>query len=114
MSNENPRVVILGTLPLDDLRRAFAEGVAWSEWALHGATIIWQDDREKAEAEAERRYPGGRPRDDVEYVYPDQKRLCGPREATRPTVAEPFAGAGGMAEAIGRAMRRAMEEDFHG
>ena len=49
-----------GTLPEDDLRRAFVAGAKW--WELHqtGATM-WQSDRNLAEDEAERRYPNGKP-----------------------------------------------------
>lgn len=49
-----------GSWPRGDLRRAFVEGAAWWEWERMGATI-WRSDRDKAEAEAERRYPSGGP-----------------------------------------------------
>ena len=42
----------------DDLRRAFVAGAAWWEYEKEGATM-WNTDRNKAEVEADRRYPGG-------------------------------------------------------
>lgn len=50
-----------GTWPADDLRRAFVRGAKWWEWQSRGATM-WQADQRVAEAEAERRYPDGKPR----------------------------------------------------
>lgn len=47
-----------------DIRRAFVAGAQWWEWESRGATM-WQSDRNKAEAEATKRYgtssrpPGG-------------------------------------------------------
>ena len=35
---------------------AFVAGAAWAEFELHGATI-WQEDRNKAEAAAAKKYP---------------------------------------------------------
>lgn len=52
---------IHGSLCQDDLRRAFVAGAAWWEFNRTGFTI-WPEDRNLAEKEAERRYPGGRPR----------------------------------------------------
>jgi hypothetical protein len=49
-----------GTWPADDLRRAFVAGAAWHEYHSTGFTM-WRSDRDVAEAEAERRYPGGLP-----------------------------------------------------
>ena len=45
-----------GRWPKDDLRRAFVTGAAWWEYESRGATM-WASDRDKAEAEAERRFP---------------------------------------------------------
>lgn len=50
---------IEGTLPENDLRRAFVNGAKWWEFHETGATM-WQSDRNLAEAEAEKRYPGGK------------------------------------------------------
>uniref|UniRef100_A0A6H1ZLF0 Uncharacterized protein n=1 Tax=viral metagenome TaxID=1070528 RepID=A0A6H1ZLF0_9ZZZZ len=44
----------------DDLRRAFVVGAAWWEFHTTGATM-WRSDRDLAEAEADRRFPGGKP-----------------------------------------------------
>ena len=52
---------IEGTLPADDLRRAFVDGAAWWEFTATEFTM-WNSDRRVAEAEAEARYPGGKPR----------------------------------------------------
>jgi len=49
-----------GLWTADDLRRAFVAGAAWWEYHRTWATM-WPSDRDKAEAEAERRFPGGRP-----------------------------------------------------
>ena len=49
-----------GTWTANDLRRAFVAGAKWREWHSTKATM-WQSDRDLAEAEAERRYPGGHP-----------------------------------------------------
>ncbi len=43
-----------------DPRLAFVAGAQWWEWHSRGATM-WPSDRALAEAEAERRYPGGQP-----------------------------------------------------
>lgn len=51
--------VLEGTWPADDLRRAFVEGAKWWEYESTGATM-WPSDRNIAEAEAERRFPGGK------------------------------------------------------
>jgi len=60
---ENVEAVVngapLGSWPLDDLRRAFVAGAKWWEWHSTSGTI-WPSDRHLAEAEAERRYPGGK------------------------------------------------------
>lgn len=53
--------IIFGSWDGDDLRRAFVEGVAWWEYVKTGGTI-WSADRERAEDEAERRFPGGKAR----------------------------------------------------
>lgn len=50
--------MIKGTWPEDDIRRAFVAGAKWWEYRTTGATM-WQSDRNLAEEEAERRYPGG-------------------------------------------------------
>ena len=47
-----------GTWPEDDIRRAFVAGASWWEYHKTGFTM-WQSDRNLAEDEAERRYPGG-------------------------------------------------------
>lgn len=47
-----------GTWPADDLRRAFVRGAQWWEFHSRGATM-WPSDRDLAEGEADRRYPGG-------------------------------------------------------
>lgn len=49
-----------GTWAADDLRRAFVAGAQWWEYHRTWATM-WPSDRDKAEEEAERRFPGGRP-----------------------------------------------------
>lgn len=49
-----------GTWSVDDLRRAFVAGAQWWEWQRTWATM-WPSDRDKAELEAEARFPGGRP-----------------------------------------------------
>lgn len=48
-----------GAWPDDDLRRAFVAGAKWWEWHRQGATM-WPSDVDRAEEEAERRFPGGR------------------------------------------------------
>ncbi len=40
-----------------EAKAAFVAGAAWWEFASTGSTI-WQSDRHRAEAEAERRWPG--------------------------------------------------------
>ena len=47
-----------GSWPPDDLRRAFAAGAKWWEWRNTSGTM-WPSDRDRVEAEAEQRYPGG-------------------------------------------------------
>lgn len=49
---------LVGTWAADDLRRIFVDGAAWYEWHNTDFTM-WNSDRRLAEAEAERRYPGG-------------------------------------------------------
>lgn len=49
----------------DDPRYIFVLGAAWWEFEKTGGTI-WPYDRHKAEKEAERRFPGGRIRDEGE------------------------------------------------
>ena len=51
---------IEGTLPADDLRRAFVAGARWWLWATEEATMF-SSERHEAEAAAEEMYPGGRP-----------------------------------------------------
>lgn len=48
-----------GTLPLDDLRRAFVMGAKWWEFQKEGATM-WNSDRHLAEQAAEEYFPGGK------------------------------------------------------
>lgn len=70
--------ILLGTWPADDLRRAFVEGAKWWEYESTGATM-WPSDRDKAESEAERRFPAGkRPYDDVLLIDMETKEppLC--------------------------------------
>jgi hypothetical protein len=50
---------IEGTLPADDLRRAFVMGAQWWERETTGATMF-QSDRNSAEAKAEELFPGGK------------------------------------------------------
>ncbi|MBP8291728.1 MAG: hypothetical protein KAX65_03075 [Caldilineaceae bacterium] len=50
---------IEGTLPADDLRRAFADGAAWWNYSSTGFTMFGSERRE-AEAEAEARFPNGK------------------------------------------------------
>ena len=52
---------LAGTWPADDLRRAFVAGAAWWEFVTTKGTM-WPSERETAEKEAERRYPGGKVR----------------------------------------------------
>jgi hypothetical protein len=51
--------IIEGEWSADDLRRAFVAGAAWWEYETSRATM-WASDRNEAENEAERRYPGGK------------------------------------------------------
>ena len=51
----------VGKWPGDDLRRAFVMGAKWWEFRKSGATM-WPSDQDVAEAEAESRYPNGRPK----------------------------------------------------
>lgn len=65
----NPTPPLEGTLPADDLRRAFVAGAKWWEWHSTKATM-WASDRDLAEAEAERRYPDGQPApDDIDAQF---------------------------------------------
>ncbi len=54
----SPPRVIAGTWANTDPRRQFVEGAQWWEFTKTGATM-WPSDRDKAEAEAERRFPNG-------------------------------------------------------
>ena len=51
-----------GTLPADDLRRAFVAGAQWWNFVAFSATMF-SSERNQAEAAAEARYPGGKPPD---------------------------------------------------
>ena len=51
---------IEGTLPADDLRRAFVEGARWWLYISKGNQMP-SDDLKLVEAAAEARYPGGKP-----------------------------------------------------
>ncbi|MBU0706734.1 hypothetical protein KJ807_05980 [Patescibacteria group bacterium] len=44
-----------GTLPDNDIRRAFVEGAKWWEFENYGGTM-WQSDQRRAEQEAGNRY----------------------------------------------------------
>lgn len=61
MLTERVQRRIEGTLPADDLRRAFVDGAAWWEFRSTEFTM-WNSDRAEAEAEAEARFPNGKPR----------------------------------------------------
>ena len=61
---------IEGTLPADDLRRAFVEGVRWWIWVTESATMFGAE-RRAAEAAAEARYPDGKPPPSAIYRTPD-------------------------------------------
>jgi len=50
--------MIEGTLPTDDIRRAFVAGAKWWEYEKEGATM-WISDIRLAEKEAKKRYPNG-------------------------------------------------------
>lgn len=52
------RVTLDGYLPANDIRRAFVMGAKWWEYHSTGFTMFGSD-RNLAEAEAEKRYPGG-------------------------------------------------------
>lgn len=54
---------IHGSYCHDDLRRAFVAGAAWWEFHSNSGTM-WSSDRDIAEMEAEKRYPGGGPRNE--------------------------------------------------
>lgn len=56
--------LVNGYLPPNDLRRAFVKGAKWWEWVSTDATM-WQSDQQRAEEEAEKRYPGGQPPDEA-------------------------------------------------
>lgn len=58
----------------DDLRRAFVAGAKWWELCKTGGTM-WPADRDKAEAEAESRYPGGRVPDPERDKLAERVRL---------------------------------------
>ena len=49
-----------GTWAADDLRRAIVAGAKWWNYVSTGFTMF-SSERNEAEGEAERRYPGGRP-----------------------------------------------------
>ncbi len=51
--------MILGTWSADDPRRAFVAGVAWYQFQTTGFTMF-ASERQDAETEADRQYPGGR------------------------------------------------------
>jgi hypothetical protein len=51
---------IEGTLPADDLRRAFVMGAAWWEMQITGSTLF-SSERHLAENKAEEMFPGGKP-----------------------------------------------------
>ncbi len=61
-----------GTWPHDDMRRAFVSGAKWWHWYKDGWTMF-PAEREIAEHEAEKRYPGGKPTVTVEVE--DEKRV---------------------------------------
>jgi len=65
---------IEGTLPADDLRRAFVAGAQWWEFLVTGSTM-WQEDRNTAEAAAEEMYPGGRPPEQIAYVQAGRNEI---------------------------------------
>ena len=46
----------VGSWPMNDLRRAFAQGAKWWEFHKTQATM-WQSDQQIAEEEADKRYP---------------------------------------------------------
>jgi len=48
-----------GTWPADDIRRAFVDGAKWWNYVSTGFTMF-SAERNEAENEAERRYPGGK------------------------------------------------------
>jgi len=52
-------MIIEGTWPKDDLRRAFVAGAKWWEYYATEATM-WNSDVSLAEDEAEKRYPEGK------------------------------------------------------
>ena len=60
MLAERPPRRIEGTLPADDLRRVFADGAAWWNFNSTGFTMFGSERRD-AEAEAEARFPNGKP-----------------------------------------------------
>jgi len=54
-------MIIEGTWPKDDLRRAFVAGAKW--WEYHQTNFtMWPSDRKLAETKAEKLYPSGEPR----------------------------------------------------
>ena len=61
---------IEGTLPADDLRRAFVEGARWWLYISKGNQMP-SDDLKLVEAAAEARYPGGKPPPSDNYRTPD-------------------------------------------
>ena len=61
MLTERVQRRIEGTLPADDLRRAFVDGAAW--WNFKSTEFtMFNSERREAEAEAEARFPNGKPR----------------------------------------------------
>ena len=51
-----PDKKMLGDWPANDPRRAFVAGASWRAWDMEGWTLFGSE-RDKAEEEAERRYP---------------------------------------------------------
>jgi hypothetical protein len=62
MSDDDVQPPLFGSWPADDLRRAFVAGAQWWEYIATGGFTMWPSDRDKAEEEAEERYPNGRPK----------------------------------------------------
>ena len=58
-----------GIWAADDLRRAFVAGAKW--WEAHSTGFtMWSADRNKAEDEADLRYPDGRPPNNAVHLTP--------------------------------------------
>ncbi len=66
--------MVQGTWPADDLRRAFVAGARWWEFQSTQGTM-WASDSDKAEAEADKRYPDGAPRPDKVPLYMPRIKL---------------------------------------